>query len=80
MDGAPNVNSANLMDIEDCATYLGTTVRHMRSLVYRSEVPYCKVGGKLRFRPEDIEAFVESTFHPADFMADEAPKLDRRPA
>jgi excisionase family DNA binding protein len=46
------------VDIVTAAEWLGTTVGHMYRLVERRAIAYTKVGGKLRFLEEDLEAYL----------------------
>ena len=46
------------LDIREAAEYLGTTERHMRRLRDRREVPGFKVGGKVRFDPDKLDAYL----------------------
>lgn len=48
----------SLVDVEGAATYLGTTVRHVRNMVYRRVIPYVKVGALVRFRLVDLDAWI----------------------
>jgi excisionase family DNA binding protein len=65
----PNEKTATsnptLIDINGAADHLGTTPRHLRSLVFRREIPHVKIGGKLRFDPQALDAFVDSCRVPA---------------
>ena len=49
-----------LLDIQEAADLLGTSIRQVRSLVYRRELAYVKVGSKLRFDPDDIDAYIKT--------------------
>ena len=48
-----------LLDIDGVATALGTTVRHVRRLVFERRIPYIKVGALLRFDPAAIGSWLE---------------------
>ena len=48
-----------LFGVEELAEYLGTSVRHVRLLVAERRVPYFKVGHYVRFRPDDIDAWLD---------------------
>jgi excisionase family DNA binding protein len=50
-----------LMSIEQLAQRLGITVRHVRRLVAEKRVPYLKVGRLVRFDPEAIKAWLDTT-------------------
>jgi len=47
-----------LLDIDAAAVYLATTTRHLRRLVQERRVGFVKLGGKLRFRPEDLDGII----------------------
>lgn len=49
-----------LLDINDAATQLGTTVRHLRRLVHERRIPFVKVGRLVRFRQADLDAWIEN--------------------
>jgi excisionase family DNA binding protein len=46
------------LDYEGAAGYLNITVRHLRELVYRREIPHAKVGRLVRFLPNDLDAWL----------------------
>lgn len=52
--------SRTLLDIEGTAGYLGTTVRHVRNLIARREIPYHKVGRLVRFDLADLDAWLDA--------------------
>ena len=54
------MNTTVLLDIHQTAERLGTTERQIRSLIYRRELPFVKVGAKVRFCPDDIERYIET--------------------
>lgn len=54
-----------MMDINDVAALLNTTVRHIRRLVAERRIPFHKIGGKVRFWRHDVEAWVDATLVPA---------------
>lgn len=45
--------------VTDAAEYLGTTERHVRELIYRRDIPYYKVGRLVRFRPTDLDNWMD---------------------
>jgi excisionase family DNA binding protein len=49
-----------LLTIKEVAEWLGTSERHVRELVFTKRVDYIKVGGKVRFLPDDIRTWVEA--------------------
>lgn len=48
-----------LLDKKQVAELLHTTTRHIMDLSRREELPSLKVGRLVRFRPKDIERFIE---------------------
>jgi excisionase family DNA binding protein len=50
-----------LLTIEQLAQRLGTTIRHIRRLVAERRVPYLKVGRLVRFDPEAVNAWLDTT-------------------
>ena len=49
-----------LLDVAAAAAYLGVTDAFVRRLVLERRVRYFKVGKFVRFRPVDLDAFVEA--------------------
>ena len=49
-----------LLDVAGAAAYLGVTDAFVRRLVLEKRVRYFKVGKFVRFRPVDLDAFVEA--------------------
>lgn len=47
-----------LLDMNATAARLGTTHRHVRRLIERREIPFFKVGGKVRFDPADLDRWL----------------------
>ncbi len=52
--------SGVLLDVAGAAAHLGVSEAFVRRLVLERRVRYFKVGKLLRFRPVDLDAFVES--------------------
>lgn len=50
---------AKLMTLAEVAEYLSATERQVRDLVYRRKIPHVRVGRLLRFRPAEIEQWLE---------------------
>lgn len=50
----------HLVDDEGAAIYLGTTPRHVRKLWAERRLAAVKVGRLVRFRREDLDAFVDA--------------------
>ena len=51
--------SRALLDAAEAAQYLWTTERHLRRLRDLHGLPAVHLGGKVRYRVEDLEAFIE---------------------
>ena len=49
-----------LLDLEEAAQYLCTTPRWVRSQWQSRSIPAVKLGRAVRFRVEDLDAFVEA--------------------
>ncbi len=54
----PSKTAPELLDTEAAALYLGRNVHYLRRLVARREVPFFRVGGRLRFATRDLDAFL----------------------
>ena len=50
---------ARLLDVAEVAARLGVTEKWVRNKVATRDITFVKAGGLLRFRPEDIEAYIE---------------------
>ena len=50
----------SMMDINEVAAFLNTSVRHIRRLVSERRIPHYKIGGKLRFGRREIHDWVDS--------------------
>ncbi len=64
--GQEVVPSPACLTIAGAATYLGTTDRHVRDLVYRRRIPFVKVGRLVRFRLTDLEQWLAANTVPAE--------------
>lgn len=53
-----------LLDIPQAAIALGTTDRHIRRLVETRQIPFVKVGRKVRFKQRDLERWIETNTTP----------------
>ncbi len=51
---------SNLKDMDWLMERIGTTERHVRSLVFARLIPYVKIGKLLRFDPERIDEWIAS--------------------
>ena len=49
-----------LLNITDLAGHLGVNVRHIRRLVHERRIPFIKWGHLIRFKPADIEAWIDA--------------------
>lgn len=49
-----------LLDVQAAADYLGVSAHFIRRLVRERRVPFHHVGKYVRFRPADLDAFVEA--------------------
>lgn len=52
-----------LLDWEGAAEYLGTSVRHLKRIIYEpapgyDPLPIVKVGGRVRLNPDQIDAWL----------------------
>ena len=52
-------NWSGLYDDEAAAEYLGTTTRHLQRLRERRELPFVRVGRKIRYKQGDLDAYIE---------------------
>lgn len=50
----------HLLDADQVAERLGVKPRFVRRLVEERRIPFCKLGKFVRFRPSDIDAWVEA--------------------
>ena len=49
---------AELLDWDNAGRYLGTSGRHVRKLWSERRIAGIRVGRLIRFRPEDLDAFI----------------------
>ena len=47
-----------LLTAEEVADRLGTTVRHVRRLVFERRIAYRKLGRYVRFHPTDVDEYI----------------------
>lgn len=52
-----------LLDYEDVADWLHTSVRHLRRLVDEDRIPYLKVGHYIRFDQRVVSQWLEDNQH-----------------
>lgn len=50
----------SLLDVEEVASRLHVTVRHVRRLVFERRIPYLKIGSLLRFDPEEVDDWLST--------------------
>lgn len=50
---------ATWMTIRECAEYMRLTERAVYHMVYRNQIPYHKLGKRLRFKKEEVDADLE---------------------
>jgi excisionase family DNA binding protein len=48
-----------LLRIAEAAQYLSTTVRAIRTLIWRREIPFCEIGQRYLIDVRDLDAYVE---------------------
>lgn len=49
-----------LWSVGDLSNYLSTPVGTIRDWVFKRQIPFYKVGRHIRFRPSDIEVWLEN--------------------
>ncbi len=52
------VNSDPLLNVEEAAEYLATTVRNIRRMVSNRAIPHYKVGKFVRFKRSELDQFI----------------------
>ncbi|WP_175410121.1 helix-turn-helix domain-containing protein [Streptomyces sp. TRM64462] len=53
------MRNTRLMSVTDLAEYLGVTHAWVYNNHRALNIPACKIGGHLRFRPSDVERWLE---------------------
>ncbi len=77
--GASDLEPTRLLDVAAAATPLGVSEAFIRRLVLEKRIRYYKVGKFVRFRPEDLEGFVEAGRRdPVEIRVHGTSPLDRR--
>jgi excisionase family DNA binding protein len=46
---------------EELAAYFSISKRTVYRLVEKRQIPFCKIRGRIRFKPEDVKTFLGST-------------------
>jgi len=54
----PHAPRAALLTVREVATLLGVSTKTIYALAARRELPPVRVSNALRFRPEDVRAFI----------------------
>ena len=54
---------ARLLDSQEMSEWLGCTVKHVRNLVFRREIPFIKVGRLVRFEQGAIRVWLKNRSH-----------------
>jgi excisionase family DNA binding protein len=55
----PKAEESKMLDVNRAATYLGVSTSFIRNLVAQRRVVHYKLGGRVMFRQEDIDRFVD---------------------
>jgi excisionase family DNA binding protein len=51
--------TARLLRIPEAAAYLSTTVRAVRTLIWRREIPFVPIGKRYLIDKNDLDAYIE---------------------
>ena len=54
------------LDIGELAAWLRITERHVRRLIAERRIPFHKIGGRIRFVPDEIRAWLDNNHHGPD--------------
>lgn len=65
MDATGSNQTSRLRDEPWSAEYLGTTPSHLRRLRVRGELPHVRIGRKVRYHLDDLDAFIDAQRHTA---------------
>lgn len=60
MAGTGRGVSEGLLGWDGAAEYLSTSQRHVRTLVDKHRIAHIKVGGLIRFRVSDLDAYIDA--------------------
>jgi excisionase family DNA binding protein len=55
----PAADTPSLLNVEQAAAYLSLSPSTVYKLSSRGELPHVKLGGRLRFRRGDLDAYIE---------------------
>lgn len=58
MPDRPALTEPLLWDVQQTATALSLSAPHIRRLVGEKRIPYVRVGRLIRFRPDDVRAWL----------------------
>jgi excisionase family DNA binding protein len=58
-------DNQRLLPVEAAAQTLGISVHTIRAWVSQQRIPYIKMGRRVLFRAEDLEAYIDSHLVPA---------------
>lgn len=53
------VNEKEWLDAKEASGHLGITYGALRNMIYRREIPFYKLGRRLRFRRLELDQFLE---------------------
>ena len=59
------MEKANLLTVEELSEFLNLSKPAVYALVYRRQVPFLKIGNRLRFSPAAIAVWLEESQVPA---------------
>lgn len=57
--------ASELLDVKEAAAMLRLKVSTVRAWILARKLPYVKLGGRVLFRREDLEAFIAASLVPA---------------
>ena len=60
------VELPHLITVEEVAEIFGVKPQAIYDMVYKGQLPYTKIGGRLRFDPDKIEEFIKNNSHVPD--------------
>ena len=64
MKGSKSNEVETLWTAEDVAAFLNISIQYVYRLSREGSIPSLKIGAALRFRPSDIEAWIEARTRP----------------
>ena len=59
------LNPDPLVDVSGAAAFMGTSDRHVRSLISKREITVTRIGNKVRFRISDLNTYLVTKTTPA---------------